>query len=101
TDQKISVHSLYSVVGLMLVNLAWREADRAEIDLSPKEVLEALAAIREVTLIYPPAKGKGNPRVLQKLTRMDEVQQRLFELFALDAFPPAWVIPPSGAVFRP
>ncbi|MGH8846693.1 MAG: IS1634 family transposase [Polaromonas sp.] len=88
TDQKISVHSLYSVVGLMLVNLAWREADRAEIDLSPKEVLEALAAIREVTLIYPPAKGKGNPRVLQKLTRMDEVQQRLFELFALDAFAP-------------
>ncbi|MGH2667984.1 MAG: IS1634 family transposase, partial [bacterium] len=86
TDQKISVHSLYSVVGLMLVNLAWREADRAEIDLSPKEVLEALTAIREVTLIYPPAKGKGNPRVLQKLTRMDEVQQRLFELFALDAF---------------
>jgi transposase len=88
TDQKISVHSLYSVVALMLVNLAWREADRAGLDLSPKEVLEALAAIREVTLIYPPAKGKGSPRVLQKLTRMDEVQQRLVELLALDAFAP-------------
>ena len=88
TDQKITVHSLYSVVALMLVNLAWREADRAGLELSPKEVLEALGAIREVTLIYPPARGKGNPRVLQKLTRMDEVQQRLFELFALDGFAP-------------
>jgi transposase len=88
TDQKIRVHGLYSVAALLLVNLAWREADRAGLGLSPREVLEALAAIREVTLVYPPAKGKGNPRVLKKLTAMDDVQRRLFELFALDQFGP-------------
>lgn len=88
TDQKIKVHSLYSVAALLLINLAWREANRAGIQVSPRELTESLSAIREVTLIYPPAKGKGPPRVLKKLTRMDPLQQQLFELFQLDAFRP-------------
>lgn len=88
TDQKIAVHGLYSVIALMLVQLAWREARRAGLDLSPTEVLEALAAIREVTLLYPPSRGQGRPRVFQKLTRMDQTQRVLFELFSLDAFAP-------------
>ena len=88
TDQKIRVHALYSVASLMLVNLAWREADRAGMGLSPNEVMEALAAIQETTLIYPPAKGKGRPRILRRLTRMDQTQQELFGLFGLDAFSP-------------
>ena len=57
--------------------------------VSDTMVMETLAAIREVTLIYPPARGKGGtPRVLKKLTRMDQTQQQLFELFGLDAFSP-------------
>src|SRR6267378_2309773 len=88
TEQKIRVHALYGVASLMLVNLAWREADKAGMGLSPNEVMEALAAIQEVTLIYPPAKGKGNPRILRKLTTMDSAQRDLFELFGLDAFAP-------------
>src|SRR5437016_2778781 len=88
TEQKIRVHALYGVASLMLVNLAWREADRAGMGLSPNEVMEALAAIQEVTLMYPPAKGQGRPRILRKLTRMDQTQQGLFELFGLDAFAP-------------
>jgi transposase len=88
TDQKIRVHGLYSVTALLLVNLAWRAADHAGLNLSPRELLEALAAIREVTLIYPPSKGQGKPRVLHKLTRTDDTQQALFELFELDLFAP-------------
>jgi transposase len=88
TDHKIRIHALYSVASLMLVNLAWREADRAGLGLSLNEVMEALASIQEATLIYPPAKGKGNPRILRQLTRMDSTQQELFKLFGLDAFAP-------------
>lgn len=88
TDQKIRVHGLYSVAALMLVNLAWREAKRAGLDLSPNEVMDALSAIRETTVLYPPSKGLGKPRVVHKLTRIDQTQQRLFELFELDAFAP-------------
>ena len=36
TDQKVAVHGLYSVAALLLVNLAWREADRAGLGLSPR-----------------------------------------------------------------
>lgn len=88
TDQKIRVHALYGVASLMLVNLAWREADKAGLGLSPNEVMEALAAIQEVTLIYPPARGQGKPRILRKLTAMDPPQRELFDLFALEAFAP-------------
>jgi hypothetical protein len=88
TDHKIRIHALYSVASLMLVNLAWREADRAGLGLSPNEVMEALASIQEATLIYPPARGKGNPRILRQLTRMDSAQRELFRLFGLDAFAP-------------
>ncbi len=88
TDHKIRVHGLYSVAALIIVNLLWREADRAGLGLSPRETLEALASIREVTLVYPPARARGQPRVRHKLTRMDQTQQRLFELFELDAFAP-------------
>ncbi len=88
TDQKIRVHALYSVAALMLVNLAWREADRAGIALSPNELMQTLGAIREVTLVYPPAGPRGGPRVLKKLTAMDQTQRDLFDLFGLDAFAP-------------
>jgi hypothetical protein len=88
TDGKIRVHGLYSVAALMLVNLAWREADRVGLHLSPNEVLETLAAVREVTLVYPPAGPRGGPRVLKKLTAMDPTQQALFELFGLEVFAP-------------
>jgi len=88
TDQKIRVHGLYSVAALLVVNLAWREAERAGINLSPRELLATLAAIREVTLVYAPARGQGKPRVLHKLTRMDDTQRALFELFGLDLFAP-------------
>lgn len=88
TEQKIRVHALYAVASLMLVNLAWREADKAGMGLSPNEVMEALSAIQEVTLIYPPARGQGKPRILRRLATMDSAQRRLFELFSLEAFAP-------------
>lgn len=88
TDQKIAVHGLYAVAALLLVNLAWREAHREGLELSPRELIETLSGIRENTLLYPPSKGRGKPRVFTKLTRMDQTQQRLFELFELDALAP-------------
>lgn len=89
TDQKIAVHCLYSVAALTLVHLAWREATRNGIDLSTNQLLETLAAIREVTLLYPPPPGhRDNPRILRKLTRTDLVQQQLFDLFQLQGLAP-------------
>lgn len=36
-----------------------------------------------------PPKSKGPPRVLKKLTCMDQIQQQLVELFELQAFRPS------------
>ena len=58
----------------MLVNLGSREADRAEISASPNELMQTLAAIRQVTLGLPPAGPQGGPRVLKKVTTMDQTQ---------------------------
>jgi len=101
TDQKIRVHALYSVASLMLVNLAWREADRAGMGLSPNEVMEALAAIQETTLIYPPAKGNGRPRILRKLTRMDQTSRSSSSSSVSTPFRPARVLQQNGTEFDP
>jgi hypothetical protein len=84
----------------MLVNLAWREAERAGIALSLNELMQTLGAIREVTLIYPPAGPKGQPRLLKRLTAMDQTQRDLFELVALEAFAPPVVLQLNGADSR-
>jgi hypothetical protein len=89
TDQKVLVHGAYTTLALILVHLAWRCARQAGLDLSAEQVLDTLAAIREVTLLYPPARGQGKPRLIRKLTRMDQTQQALFELFNLDHYAPA------------
>ncbi len=88
TDQKIKVHALYSVIALMLVHLAWRQARGGGLELSPREVMEALASIREATLLYAPREPRGKPRVFQKLTRMDQTQRTLFEILGLEALAP-------------
>jgi len=87
TDQKIKVHALYSVIALMLVHLAWRQARGGGLELSPREVMEALASIREATLLYA-REPRGKPRVFQKLTRMDQTQRTLFEILGLEALAP-------------
>jgi hypothetical protein len=83
------VHGTYTTLALILVNLAWRQARQAGLDLSAEQVLDALTDIRETTLLYPPAGRGGKPRLVRKLTHMDQTQQRLFTLFNLDRWAPA------------
>jgi uncharacterized protein YndB with AHSA1/START domain len=102
TDQKIHVHGLYSVAALTLVNRAWREADRAGLDLSPHDVIETLAAIREVTLIYPPAGGKkGNPGCSRSSPGWIKPSSSSSNCSAWMPWRPARVLHANGAVFRP
>ncbi|CAN5804246.1 hypothetical protein BH23ACT12_BH23ACT12_17130 [soil metagenome] len=45
TDQKIKVHAMYSVAALMLMNLAWRQANKAGILITPRELYGEMAWI--------------------------------------------------------
>ena len=86
TESKIRVHVFYCVLALMVARLMVREADRAGIHLSVRELLATLAGIQETVLLYQGETGR--PRARRMLTDMDPGAQRLFDLFGLGAYAP-------------
>ena len=87
TDPKIRVHVFYCVLALAVAHLMRREATRAGMDLSVRELLTTLGAIEETVLLYPTG-NKGRPRAQRILTDTDHDQKALFELFKLDTYAP-------------
>ena len=86
TEQKIRVHVFCCVLALMVARLMVREADRAGIHLSVRELLATLAGIQETVLLYQGETGR--PRARRMLTDMDPGAQRLYDLFGLGAYAP-------------
>ena len=86
TDQKIRVHVFYCVLALMVARLMVRQADRAGIHTSVRDLLDTLAGIQETVLLYQGERGR--PRARRMLTETDATQQRLYHLFGLDRFAP-------------
>jgi transposase len=86
TDQKIRVHAFYCVLALTVARLMVREADRAGMHMSVRELLDTLARIQETVLLYQGERGR--PRARRMLTEIDAGQQRLYDLFGLDNYAP-------------
>jgi transposase len=86
TEQKIRVHVFYCVLALLVARLMVREAERAGLAISVRQLLGSLAGIEETVLLYPSTGGR--PRARRMLTEMDPTQERLFELFGLGAYAP-------------
>lgn len=86
TDQKIRVHAFYCVAALAVAHLMRRDAARAGITMSVRELLATLAGIQETVLLYQG--DHGRPRARHMLTDMTATQQRLHRLFGLDAYAP-------------
>ena len=86
TESKIRVHVLYCVLALMAARLMVREADRAGLHLSVRALLSSLAGIQETVLLYQGERGR--PRARRMLTEKDATQNRLYDLFGLDAYAP-------------
>ena len=87
TDSKIRVHVFYCVLALTIAHLMRREAERAGIHLSVRELLATLAGIQETVLLYHDG-GKGRPRARRMLTETNPVQDRLAELFGTARYAP-------------
>jgi hypothetical protein len=81
TRHRIAVHALVSVLAATVTHLMRRDADRAGMNLSVRELLDQLAGIGELVLKYP-SKG-GRPRTARLLTERTLEQEALFELFGL------------------
>ncbi|MCA1681922.1 MAG: transposase, partial [Actinobacteria bacterium] len=86
SDHKIRVHVMYCVLALAVARVMVREADRAGMHMSVRELLGTLAGIGETVLLYQGERGR--PRARRMLTEIDPTQQRLYDLFSLDTFAP-------------
>ncbi len=86
TDHNIRVHTQTCVFALMVAHLMRREADRAGLHLSVRELLDQLAGIQETVLIY--ASTGGRPKARRMLTQTNRDQEKLTEIFGLKRLTP-------------
>ena len=86
TDHNIRVHVLTCVLALQTAHLMRREADRAGLHLSVRELLDTLAGIQETVLVYPSTGGR--PKARRMLTETTPTQDRLTEIFELHRWAP-------------
>jgi hypothetical protein len=94
TDQKLQVHALCCVLSYLLLKLLERQARGAGLPWrSPRRLLRALEAIREVVVIE--SGSRGRPRVRRQLEDLDSDATRLAACFGL--LPPGTAVVTTGA----
>ena len=84
TDQKIMVHGLYCSLSLILRALIMKRVQEASMPMSMNKLHEKLSGIREVLNVFPKRKGKQTTQSV--LSKMDEVQRQLFDLFEMEQY---------------
>jgi transposase len=86
TDQKVVVHAFYCTLALAVARLLRREAARAGLAMSVRELLGHLGAIQETVMLYQGQRGR--PRARRMLTERTPLQARLHDLFGLHTYAP-------------
>lgn len=85
TDQKIIVHGLYCSLTLLLRSLIMLQVKKAGLCISMKLLHDKLNGIREVINVFP-SKRKGQSKTQTVVSKMDELQKKLFELFEMKRY---------------
>jgi transposase len=80
TDQKIKVHALMCVLGLILVKLLLYRISQANLSMSLPVLMEELKDMKKIILIYP------QRQVKEKLSKLSSIQKELFHLFNLSKY---------------
>lgn len=84
TDQKIRVHAFYCVLALLLSSLLRRTLAQKGLPLSIVKILQTLAGIKEVALLYRGPRSKTRPVITY--SQLTPLQQQLFHALSLDRF---------------
>jgi len=80
TDQKIKVHALMCVLGLILVKLLLYRISQANLSMSLPVFMGELKDMKKIILIYPQG------QVREKLSKLSSIQKELFHLFNLSKY---------------
>lgn len=86
TDQKLRVHAFYCVTALTIVSLLRRKLDQAGISLSAAMVMNKLADIHEVALVYPGPAQARRAFTRTTLSDRDPLQRRLIAALGLERY---------------
>ncbi|HXP19484.1 MAG TPA: IS1634 family transposase [Streptosporangiaceae bacterium] len=86
TEHNIRVHVFTCVLALQIAHLMRRQAARAGLPMSVRELLAQLAGIGETVLLYQGSRGR--PRAHRMLTETSPVQDKLTEIFSLARYAP-------------
>lgn len=88
TDQKIKVHGLYCTITLLLRSLMSRHTRLNKINISINRLHEELSGIKEVLTVYTKSEEASNKNIKSHytLTKRNEIQDRLFDLFNLQQY---------------
>ena len=86
TEHNIRVHTFTCVLALQISHLMRREAARAGLHQSVRELLDHLAGIQETVLIYPSTGGR--PKARRMLTETTDTQDKLTQIFNLTKWAP-------------
>ncbi len=86
TDQKIQVHVLICVLALMLQTLLYRYLGSQGQMLSCTQIIEQLAAIKEVGVVYPSKRKDTSPTIQMTLSSLSETQKILYKSLQLDRY---------------
>jgi transposase len=81
TEHNIRVHAFTCVLALQTAHLMRREAERAGLRISVRQLLGQLAAIGETVLIYPSTGGR--PKARRMTTELTSYQHNLYDIFDL------------------
>jgi len=85
TDQKLRVHALYCVLALMVLNLLRRKLAQVGITISTARMIERLAEIREVAVLFPSG-SDAKPHARTVLSDLGAEQLALVEALDLARF---------------
>jgi transposase len=84
TDQMIMVHGFYCSLSILIRSLMMMKVQKANIPMSMNKLHESLAGIREILNIFPSGKKKQSTQSV--ISKMDEIQLCLFEIFEMNKY---------------
>jgi transposase len=84
TDNMIRVHGFYCSLSLLLRALIMKKAKESRLSISINKLHDKLLGIREVLNIF--SKGKSKQKAQSVVSKLDEVQEQLFNLFEMEKY---------------